>query len=349
MLTPFSIFAFVLLITLVCLFLQGRIERYSSLGDDASTIFVSVASYRDDECSKTLQDMFKRADNPRRVYAGVCEQNKTGDVAEQCLRSEVLSRNRENVRIVTLDYTQAKGPTFARYVCSTLYRGENYFVQIDSHTRFVQGWDTKVIDMLRRCPTQPAVITHYAPEIGAATSSWKEGAMVPVLCDASFNDDGIPVFKAILKQPVKGLLKPTPFVSGNFWASEGRVLRDVPFDPDLPHLFMGEELLQSVRLWTSGYDLYVPERNLVMHEYGRREKPKYWNDLADYRRVQKETLKKVRYVLGLSDEAPMHPVPQTHGLGRRRSLKAYWDYAKIDPKAKTVSTPATFCPASGTG
>jgi hypothetical protein len=224
-----------------------------------------------------------------------------------------------------------------------LARGEDVFMQIDSHTRFVRGWDTLVLEMLKRCPTQPAVLTHYAPEMGALTSSWKEDALVPVLCDASFNEDDIPVFKARLKEPVKGLFKPTPFVSGNFWAARGSVLKDVPFDPDLPQLFQGEELLHSVRLWTAGYDLYVPTRNLVMHEYGRREKPKYWDDLENYRVVQKDTLKKVRYLLGISDEVPMQTIPQMYGLGTKRSLRDYWEYAAIDPRTKSVQSADKFC------
>jgi hypothetical protein len=41
-------------------------ERVSS-----STIFVSVASYRDAECQRTLYDLFQKADNPKRLFVGV--------------------------------------------------------------------------------------------------------------------------------------------------------------------------------------------------------------------------------------------------------------------------------------
>ena len=36
------------------------------------TIFVSVASYRDDECSATIANLFKKATFPHRVFVGVC-------------------------------------------------------------------------------------------------------------------------------------------------------------------------------------------------------------------------------------------------------------------------------------
>lgn len=321
---------------------KSSIESFADIGDNTSTIFVSVASYRDDECSKTLQDLFLQADNPARVFVGVCEQNHVASISEQCVGAEVLQQRKDNIRIVTLNHTQARGPTYARYICSTLFRGEEYFVQVDSHTRFVKGWDTMIINMLAACPTQPAVITHYAPDVAANTSSWSEAAMVPIMCDAEFNNDDIPVFKAVLRPAIKNLFRPTPFLSGNFWAASGKVLRDVPFDPSLPHLFMGEEVLMSARLWTSGYDLYSPTRNVVMHEYGRKDKAKYWDDIKDYRTVQKDTLRKVRFMLGISDIAV--PFEPRYGMGSRRSLSDYWTFAEVDIANKSVRSRSKFCP-----
>ena len=46
-----------------------------------------------------------------------------------------------------LYYKKAKGPTYARYWCSTLWEGEEFFLQIDSHTHFIKGWDTELINM----------------------------------------------------------------------------------------------------------------------------------------------------------------------------------------------------------
>ena len=40
------------------------------------TIFVSIASYRDFYCSRTLESMYKNAGQPQNLYAGICIQNK---------------------------------------------------------------------------------------------------------------------------------------------------------------------------------------------------------------------------------------------------------------------------------
>jgi hypothetical protein len=46
-------------------------EARTSIGTDRDRIFVQIASYRDPECQWTLEDMFEKAANPDRIFAGV--------------------------------------------------------------------------------------------------------------------------------------------------------------------------------------------------------------------------------------------------------------------------------------
>ena len=139
-------------VALLCLVLT---HRRGEAFDTRETIFVSVASYRDSECTETIKSLFEQADDPTRVYVGVCEQN-SDDPTEAC----VAHKFHKNVRRVAIPHNEAKGPTYARYLCSTLFRGESWFVQIDSHTKFVKGWDTKAIRCAQSCPSDKAVLTH---------------------------------------------------------------------------------------------------------------------------------------------------------------------------------------------
>ena len=61
----------------------------------------------------------------------------------------------------------------------------------------------------------------------------------------------------------------SPFVGAGFQLSGADVLLEVPFDPKLDMLFVGEEILYSARLWTRGWDMYAPDMNLVWHHYNR--------------------------------------------------------------------------------
>ena len=56
-------------------------------------------------------------------------------------------------------------------------------------------------------------------------------------------------------------------------------VRQVPFDPFLPWIFMGEEISMSARLWTAGYDIFSPTVNVLNHYYVRRHYPKFWESV----------------------------------------------------------------------
>lgn len=302
----------------------GR-ERY----DEEETIFVSIASYRDADCLNTLRSLFSQAARPGRVFVGVCEQNGPA-AAEVCLPVEFEWH--DQVRRVSVPSREAKGPTYARYLCSTLYRGETYFLQLDSHMRFEKGWDDRAIAMLRACPSTKPVLTHYPHDYDQGATGVRE---VPVLCKSKFDAQGLVTFEADTLPPSEAP-KPVPFTAGGFMFGPGSLVREVPYDPDLPHLFQGEELLYSARAWTAGYDFFTPTANLVWHHYYRKDSPKFWDEV-DYSAAQARTVDKVKRLLagGMPGYA--------YGFGTARTLEAYWEYAGIDWAAKTTSSQAKFC------
>ena len=309
-----------------------------SMQEEAATIFVSVASYRDDDCSGTLRDMYAKAKNPARVFAGVCQQNKPGEEAEECVDPALPWR--QNVRVVTMPHTDAKGPTYARYQCARLYAGETFFCQIDSHTKFVQDWDEVAIQDLRRCPAAKPVLSYYPHD---SKTNPADVATVPVLCKSKFDGDNVITFEAVTMPAATGTPKPIPFAAGGFFFGPGSIPREVPFDPSLDHLFNGEEIAFSARLWTSGYDIFAPMRNVVLHYYTRKDKPKYWEDIANYRDVQKASQQRVIRLLGLDGKPPL--TGYTWGMGTERTLEAYLAFAGIDPASKTTTSAQKFCRA----
>ncbi|KAJ3065455.1 N-acetylglucosaminyltransferase, partial [Quaeritorhiza haematococci] len=108
------------------------------------TIFVAIASYRDKDCKNTLSNLFDNAKNPERVYVGLCEQNDPNHPLESC------GGTGPRVRQITMHSKDARGPTFARYLSSTLWQEEDYFLQLDSHVRMVKDWDEKLIQTVKQ-------------------------------------------------------------------------------------------------------------------------------------------------------------------------------------------------------
>jgi len=314
------------------LVLTRRQESFGDAKDAKDTIFVSVASYRDVQCADTVRDLFDKADDPTRVFIGLCEQN-SDDASESCV-APMLPKN---VRRILIPHTDAKGPVYARYLCSTLYQGETWFMQIDSHTKMAKGWDTLAISNATQCPSDKPILTHY-PRIIEELDQGHTG--VPVLCRSTFDGHGVPTFESVIMDPRDdGEARPVPFVSGGFVFGPGSLVHEVPYDPHLPYLFQGEEILHSARLWTSGYDFFTPLDNIAFHQY-ERPGPRFWNDLPNYEEEQQRTMAKVRRLLGF-EGPPMDGY--RYGMGSHRSMDAYWKFAGIDPHKKSSMSERKFC------
>lgn len=318
----------------------GGIEGFSGDGGKDDTIFVSVAAYRDADCVQTIRDIFQKASDPSRVFVGICEQN-SDDNEEDCLPPS-LSKYKKNVRRLTIPNTEAKGPTKARaLVANVLYGGEKYFMQIDSHTIFVPNWDVIAIEELRKCPDpSKSVLSHYPRSWDEYEKALVPGEGVPVLCKTKLDPGaGVPNLEAVILKPGK---KPrrVPFVSGGFVFGPGSMVRDVEMDPTLDYVFVGEEILHAARLFTNGYSIYTPTRNVVTHFYGRDGRPKFWNDLADMKATQEESNSRVRRLLKF--EKP-YITDYPYGFGNKRTLDEFYKFANINPDTKQLDSASKFC------
>lgn len=312
-------------------------------------IFVSIASYRDNVCTTTLLSIYEMADNPESVTVGICQQNKKGD--EDCVENEhtgKISKYKSNIRVIRIPEYEAKGPTWARYLCSTLWNGEQYYLQIDSHTKFVKGWDTKCIRMIEYIKnsgiSKKPVLSHYPKEYESYdTYSENNKTDVPRICKSFFNERGMISFLGAELVPTQNIPYNVPYMASGMFFCESYFLDELPFDPNLPFLFVGEEILHSIRFYTFGWDIFTPLENIVFHEYTRANKPKIW---TDNKYSDEQAFNKVKKYLGLSDNSVVLRDDITlnmdkYGLGKERTLQQYFEFAGIDMGTKKVTT--NFC------
>jgi hypothetical protein len=201
------------------------------------------------------------------------------------------------VRILRLDEIDSLGPFFTRFLNSKLWRGENYYLQIDAHTDFRSGWDSSLAAQMKATATYPfSVISNYPPG-GTPTSqnAWPalrhpttpDDAYAPsALCACSFETAGAGRITVRLGQSSRrivgdlGTPRKSCFVAAGFFIAHGSIVDNVGFDPFLPYLFMGEELALSARFYTAGYDVYAPSVDVLQHEYVRKESPKFWETVG---------------------------------------------------------------------
>ncbi|EFJ46119.1 hypothetical protein VOLCADRAFT_93546 [Volvox carteri f. nagariensis] len=279
------------------------------------TIFVTIGSYRDVECAATLLSLYRQARRPELVFAGVVTYTAApkpgietaavaaaaGDIANVGETATAHPEAGDGVdggegsSRLSLDLSSAKGPSVSRHQAATMYGGEQYLLQ------------------------------HYPP-------SWDDVSerRVPVMCRAQWAAEAegqyVITLEAELVEPPprEGEFRPVPFAAAGFMFTEARVLHAVPFDPTLEYLFHGEEALYSARLWTHGWDMFAPDRNVAFHHYGREGAPKFWNVAA----------------LMLSE----HGTGFKYGMGTQRTVRQWWQYSGLDPTNRSqVLDGRKFC------
>lgn len=98
---------------------------------EPETIFVSVASYRDEQCTATVENLFLRAERPEFLRVAIVDQRipgqdpKCGVPDRPCSHDheQVLCKFEHLIDRVEYDAQLMVGPTFARHIANRMYRG----------------------------------------------------------------------------------------------------------------------------------------------------------------------------------------------------------------------------------
>jgi len=111
----------------------------------------------------------------------------------------------DQIRRVAFHDLSSKGPNFARSLARKVLGNEQYCMQIDAHTVFVENWDDVVKNEWLRAKNEFAVIS-TAPAPKAIKHEYMSGGdkygMVPRQCKVKFMPNGFPV-SAILVMSAK--------------------------------------------------------------------------------------------------------------------------------------------------
>ncbi len=255
--------------------------------------FVQIPAYRDTELVPTLRDLFSQAANPERLRVAVAWQHS---------KDESLPRSLfrwKNLEILPIPAHESRGPNWARHMLQQKYSGESFTLFLDSHHRFVAGWDKKLramYEQLSRKVHKP-IITAYLPPYDP-------------LCDPRGR------IRELLKiYPLKrtaGLLthltgRPLPFpqsyrfpitasfASLHFLFAAGSFNEEIVFDPKI--YFFGDEVITGLRAYTFGYDMFHPHRVLGWHSYNRATRVPHWDDHSNWHVQEADSFLRMRKII----------------------------------------------------
>lgn len=299
------------------------------LSRETSTLFVSVASYRDTECKNTVESILSHARHPNRVVVGICEQNDDDD--ESCVVRAVKDGQ---IRQISIPYKEARGPCYARYLCATLHKDEDMFIQVDSHSAFVQDWDLLLVDMVNRVPydLDRFVLTHYPIDCSdESVVAELTAQQVPVINECRILENQQLSFMSKAFNPPNVGFYTSLSVGGGFLVMHKSVLAKCPYDPNLDGVFNMEEVLQSARFFTHGIHVLSPSANLVCHKYTYETHKVPWNEATPTWDKGKNGTERCFQLLD------GRLVDDTYGLGRERTMEEFWSYTGIDYANKTVA------------
>jgi hypothetical protein len=210
-----------------------------------------------------------------------------------------------------------------------LWQDEKWFLQLDSHHRFVQDWDLKLLEQMVATGSPKPILTTYA---GAFTPGDHPTSLGPEAMQMEFDrftDDGLILFRPGVipewpssKKPVR-----SRFLSAHFLFAPGRFVTEVPYEPNL--YFIGEEITLAVRAFTHGYDLFHPGEAIVWHEYTRSYRPKHWDDHTADRGVEFDWAQRDNSSRTAARRLLVELGTGSFGCGSERSISDYEAFAGI--------------------
>lgn len=152
---------------------QEYLKRMPERRRDGS-IFLSVATYRDENCMNTIMEAYEKAKDPEKLFIGLIQQNCNRDCRTGIMEDgkshptepdpdchkivcQKMPQRCKQIRALHIDEPESLGPYMARYFASKLWYGEEWFMQIDSHMTFYENWDAISIIGLKKAPSEKPV------------------------------------------------------------------------------------------------------------------------------------------------------------------------------------------------
>lgn len=254
-------------------------------------IFVQIPAYRDRELAATLRDLYGTARAPESLRTVVLWQRDAGETLPDGIR------DLPSLTVIETDAADSSGPNWARRLLQQEVGDEPYSLLLDSHHRFVPGWDElcvrmheDLVDAGVRRPLLSSYLPAYIPGAGRASRQRDPYVVSPLV-----REEGVLI--RLTSHPLYGwqtLTAPTlgSYLSLHFVFSARAFTEEVEIDPGV--YFFGDEVSLSVRAFTFGWDIYHPHRIVGWHAYDRGSREPHWVRHPDWHHAHRASLERQR-------------------------------------------------------
>ncbi len=260
-------------------------------------IFISIASYRDPDLINTVRNCYEQAYDKDGLFFCVVSQ---ADFEEHPDLSFVPENQ---IRYIRIPWQKSLGACWAREIATRRIEKE-YFLQIDSHSRFVKNWDSLVIKKYNQCEKYwgEMVFTHHPngfERTGGKDIYNQKIQEKPNFSTAVWSEE------ARMLQPVWYFTEPSEYgyesfyVCANSFFCKTKIIEDVPYDKDL--YFMGEEPSLTIRLYTRNIRVINPPMNYMFHMYNpdakKVKRRLHWEDNQSWFDMNKKSYERLAKIM----------------------------------------------------
>ena len=288
------------------------------------SIFIQITSYHDYELEKTIRDAITKSSGETELVFGVHSIYYEDNAWIEPVR------HIPNVRLVESKAPDNLGMGLGRAIAHELYTGEDYYLQIDAHSRFDPNWDTFLINEIE---------THKANGFKKPLISQYPKVFFYEGDEEKRRDHEEPVTQFYWKNKERFKDARTPMQGtvlnpeGNIFSisvSGGSIFTEGEFLKPNPLIFSdGEEIFMAARAYTNGYDLFVPSEMFMYHLYygeeGKNKRrhvyPDWPDQTAKLGQLSYDEIKLVLSGEGLVGEGR---------LGTERTLSEYGQFCGLD-------------------
>lgn len=286
-------------------------------------IFISIASYRDPDLINTVRNCYDNAFNKKGLFFSILSQ------AENNEHPDLTFIPKDQIRYLKVHWSESMGACWARSITTKDLLG-NFFLQIDSHSRFKNCWDKIIIDSFENVSkywSKDIIITNYPDPFEIDKDGNEKLIDYPDLrkLDAYW-DEGSKMIQAWYDWPNTVNTKVGDevfFLSGNSFFCTSDTIKKIPYDPEL--YFTGEEPSMALRAYTRGIRLISPVVKYMYTNY-KRELPLrnlHWQDHDEWWQLNKKSYQRLSKIMTGDMSLGVF------GVGSKELFKKYQDKTGI--------------------
>ena len=228
-------------------------------------IFLSIASYNDSQVFDTIRSAIEEAGDISRITIAVHLQD-TEETRDR------LHKEFPDIKLLFTHHKDAKGVVWARNeIKRNMLGNEDYFMQVDSHTRFKKRWDNILINHFNSIEGVAKLVLSTYPNEFKITDTTKNYLNLPfntsLKIDGFVNEDINDNRLVFTNDPSleNREVKSSKVVSAGFLFTRRQWVEDTMMPDNI--WFKGEEEFQTISSILNNWEIMITSEAVVWHNY----------------------------------------------------------------------------------